>query len=101
MQESDDYAGEAIALVPWADLLNHSSLAGKESCLVHDQTPGVASLRAHRRYEEGEQVYDSYGPGLSPSKLLLDYGFVDPENVNYAVDLPVSTINVPISPFLG
>ncbi|KAL2620874.1 hypothetical protein R1flu_001079 [Riccia fluitans] len=81
--------GPSIALVPWADMLNHSSAAGKESCLVYDIQTKTASLRAHRSYNEGEQVYDSYGPNLSPSQLLLDYGFVDEENRNYAVDLPV------------
>ncbi|KAG6541758.1 hypothetical protein Mapa_016770 [Marchantia paleacea] len=82
-------SGPSIALVPWADMLNHSSAAGKESCLVYDSQTRTASLRAHKNYEEGEQVYDSYGPNLSPSQLLLDYGFVDKENRNYAVDLPV------------
>ncbi|PTQ28888.1 hypothetical protein MARPO_0152s0006 [Marchantia polymorpha] len=70
-------SGPSIALVPWADMLNHSSAAGKESCLVYDSQTRTASLRAHKNYEEGEQVYDSYGPNLSPSQLLLDYGFVD------------------------
>lgn len=82
--------GPSLALVPWADMLNHSSVAGKESCLVYDSHTRTASLRAHQVYDEGEQVYDSYGPNLSPSQLLLDYGFVDKDNRNYAVDLPVS-----------
>lgn len=85
-------SGPSIALVPWADMLNHSSAAGKESCLVYDSQTRTASLRAHKNYEEGEQVYDSYGPNLSPSQLLLDYGFVDKENRNYAVDLPASPL---------
>lgn len=76
-----------IALVPWADMLNHSSAAGKGSCLVYNPNSRIASLHAHRSYNQGEEVYDSYGPGLSPSKLLLDYGFVDLENHNHAVDL--------------
>jgi histone-lysine N-methyltransferase SETD3 len=77
-----------IALVPWADMLNHSSAAGKGSCLVYNPNSRIASLHAHRSYNQGEEVYDSYGPGLSPSRLLLDYGFVDLENQNHAVDLP-------------
>ncbi|CAM6014918.1 unnamed protein product [Sphagnum balticum] len=81
-----------IALVPWADMLNHSSAAGKGSCLVYNPNSRIASLHAHRSYNQGEQVYDSYGPGLSPSKLFLDYGFVDSENHNHAVDLPASTL---------
>eukprot|EP00967_Tisochrysis_lutea_P059366 scaffold75684_cov20-Tisochrysis_lutea.AAC.1 len=31
----------------------------------------------------GEEVFDSYGCNLSPSDLLLDYGFVDPHNTNH------------------
>lgn len=83
------FAEDTIALVPWADMLNHSSSAGRESCLVYDQKSGVATLQAHRTYSEGEQVFDSYGPSCSPSRLLLDYGFVDEENTNHSVDLPV------------
>jgi hypothetical protein len=93
LQEEEGQAWEMgsdpdIALVPWADMLNHSSAAGKGSCLVYNPNSRIASLHAHRSYNQGEQVYDSYGPGLSPSKLLLDYGFVDSENQNHAVDLP-------------
>ena len=84
------FGEETIALVPWADMLNHSSSAGRESCLVYNQRTGIASLKAHRAYAEGEQVYDSYGPSLSASKLLLDYGFVDEENSILSVDLPAS-----------
>lgn len=84
------FSEETIALVPWADMLNHSSSAGRESCLVYNQRTGIASLKAHRAYAEGEQVYDSYGPSLSASKLLLDYGFVDEENSIFSVDLPAS-----------
>ena len=83
------FVEETVALVPWADMLNHSSAAGRESCLVYDPRSGVATLQAHCTYSEGQQVFDSYGPNCSPSKLLLDYGFVDEENTKYAVDLPV------------
>lgn len=86
------FAEDTIALVPWADMLNHSSSAGRESCLVYDQKSGVATLQAHRTYSEGEQVFDSYGPSCSPSRLLLDYGFVDEENTNHSVDLPASVL---------
>jgi histone-lysine N-methyltransferase SETD3 len=71
-------------------MLNHSSSAGRESCLKYDHSRGIAYLKSHKSYKEGEQVFDSYGPNPSPSQLLLDYGFVDEENQNYCVDLPVS-----------
>lgn len=93
MQNDDSLwtdGGDSVVLVPWADMLNHSSSAGRESCLKYDHSRGIAYLSAHKSYKEGEQVFDSYGPNLSPSQLLLDYGFVDEENQNYCVDLPVS-----------
>lgn len=82
----------STVLVPWADMLNHSSSAGKESCLEYDCSKRVACLSAHTIYEEGEQVFDSYGPNLSPSQLLLDYGFVDDKNQNHSVDLPATVL---------
>lgn len=86
----DGDAGPQLALVPWADMLNHSSKAGQESCLIFDSETRFATLRSHKSYEQGEQVYDSYGPSLSCSQLLLDYGFVDEENHNHAVEFEVS-----------
>jgi hypothetical protein len=88
-KRAGSFVEETVALVPWADMLNHSSAAGRESCLVYDQRSGMATLQAHCAYSEGQQVFDSYGPNCSPSRLLLDYGFVDDENANHAVDLPV------------
>lgn len=92
MQDQDMWNNDShtTVLVPWADMLNHSSSAGKESCLTYDPSHQLARLRAHKSYEEGEQVFDSYGPNLSPSQLLLDYGFVDHDNKNHAVDLPAA-----------
>ena len=81
--------GNVVTLVPWADMLNHSSAAGGESCLRFHPPRGAASLRSHRRYEEGEEVEDSYGPTLTAGELLLDYGFVDAGKRNDAISLPV------------
>ncbi len=55
---------------------------------------GCASLCAHRSYAVGDEVHDSYGPSLSPSQLLLDYGFVDEANNNHRVDLDPAAIGV-------
>jgi hypothetical protein len=57
--------------------------AGSESCLRYNMDLGSAVLSAHRVYQAGEQVFDSYGPNLSPGDLLLDYGFVDSGNSNH------------------
>ncbi|KAH7279877.1 hypothetical protein KP509_37G041900 [Ceratopteris richardii] len=90
--DDDEFSEHSTVLVPWADMLNHSSLCGKESCLVYDSIKKLACLHASKDYLEGEQVFDSYGPNLSPSDLLLDYGFVDQENNNHRVDLPASCL---------
>lgn len=51
--------------------------------LTYVPEEGAAQLGAHCGYAPGAQVFDSYGPGLSPGDLLLDYGFVDPANDNH------------------
>jgi hypothetical protein len=43
-------------------------------------------------------VYDSYGPALSPSALLLDYGFVDATNRNDVLDVPCAEAAAPRGP---
>lgn len=64
--------------------LPHNSLLspGDASVLSYDVETDTCFLCAHRDYAPGEEVHDSYGPGLSPSDLLCDYGFVDPANTN-------------------
>ncbi|KAJ9520185.1 hypothetical protein QJQ45_030112 [Haematococcus lacustris] len=90
-------APDVLALVPWADSLSHASQAGPESCLRYCCDLQAASLSAHTAYQAGEEVFDSYGPGLSPSDLLLDFGFVDPGNRNHRVDVDVTQIVAPKS----
>ncbi|KAL6745779.1 hypothetical protein V8C86DRAFT_2967048 [Haematococcus lacustris] len=90
-------APDVLALVPWADSLSHASQAGPESCLRYCCDLQAASLSAHTAYQAGEEVFDSYGPGLSPSDLLLDFGFVDPTNRNHRVDVDVTQIVAPRS----
>ncbi|CAI7804642.1 unnamed protein product [Closterium sp. NIES-54] len=69
--------GLTLCLVPWADCLNHSSTATVLSCLTYDPDSRTARLGAHRAYPPGSEVFDSYGPWLSPRQLYLDHGFVD------------------------
>jgi len=92
-----EHVPDALALVPWADMLCHSSLAGPESCLRYDSNLQSASLSAHRAYQPGEEVFDSYGCNLSPSDLLLDYGFVDPHNTNHRTMINPHDIAAPRS----
>lgn len=77
---------DVLALVPWADLLCHSSEAGQEACLRYNCDLKAVVLYAHKAYQANEEVFDSYGPHLSPGDLLMDYGFVDPSNTHHRYD---------------
>ena len=70
-------ASSSIALVPWADGLNHSSSATQVSILKYNDATETASLQAHIAYKVGDQVFDSYGFNLSCTDMLLNYGFVE------------------------
>jgi len=87
--------GETLALVPYADLINHSPfsgayLDGRESgdWLVKDGFEEVI-LYAERPYRKMEQIYISYGP-KSNADLLLLYGFALERNPFNSVDVIVS-----------
>ncbi len=69
--------GDALALVPWADFVNHAP-----ECSAHldwDGGCGAVVLRTERPYAAGEQVFASYGQRAS-ADLLLTYGFAPPGN---------------------
>lgn len=62
--------GGELALVPWADMLNH-----KPGCKAYiDDSGGQVCLSPDRSYKPGEQVFASYGTRPS-SELLISYGF--------------------------
>ena len=65
----------ALALVPWADALNHSPNATSVSLLRFDKATNVATLRASRAYRAGEEVFDTYGVAKTPAETFLAYGF--------------------------
>lgn len=76
-----DPTGAFVALVPWADALNHSPDADERSLLSLTRDGGtgavVAELRASAAYAPGDEVHDSYGVGLTRADSFLRYGFVD------------------------
>jgi hypothetical protein len=92
---SDDelFGANILALVPWADSINHCSSAGERSMLQYDVTHDSAVLFAHKAYDAGEEVFDSYGTRLTPSDLLLDYGFVDPNNKIAAITVRANSFH--------
>lgn len=68
-----------VALVPWADMLNHSSEV--ETFLDYDKSSKGVVFTTDRPYQPGEQVFISYGR-KSNGELLLSYGFVPREGTN-------------------
>ncbi|KAL4443502.1 hypothetical protein ABPG75_011239 [Micractinium tetrahymenae] len=60
------------ALLPWADLLNHSPAS--TAFLDWDPAEAAVVLRTDRRYWPGEEVHISYGQKTG-GELLLSYGF--------------------------
>ncbi|PAN07976.1 hypothetical protein PAHAL_1G377500 [Panicum hallii] len=78
-----------VALVPWADMLNHSPEV--ETFLDFDKSSQGIVFTTDRSYQPGEQVFISYGK-KSSGELLLSYGFVPKEgtNPNDSVELLVA-----------
>ncbi|GAA0143965.1 methyltransferase [Lithospermum erythrorhizon] len=70
---------EKVALVPWADMLNHSCEV--ETFLDYDKSSKGVVFTTDRGYLPGEQVFISYGK-KSNGDLLLSYGFVPKEGTN-------------------
>ncbi|XP_057526922.1 ribulose-1,5 bisphosphate carboxylase/oxygenase large subunit N-methyltransferase, chloroplastic [Amaranthus tricolor] len=68
-----------VALVPWADMLNHSCEV--ETFLDYDKSSEGIVFTTDRSYQPGEQVFISYGK-KSNGELLLSYGFVPKEGTN-------------------
>ena len=88
-------AGESIALVPYADLINHSPFSGafvdarEEGDWIFKTGKEEVVLYADRGFRKMEQVYISYGQ-KSNADLLLLYGFALERNPFNSVDVTVS-----------
>ncbi|CAI5531578.1 unnamed protein product [Closterium sp. Naga37s-1] len=75
-----------LALVPFADMINHN--AHTHTLLCYDEEQQAIEIIADRDYEPGEQVLVSYGD-LSSGVLALDFGFTVPNNPHDSVELCV------------
>mmetsp|Transcript_4373 Transcript_4373/g.8035 ORF Transcript_4373/g.8035 Transcript_4373/m.8035 type:complete len:573 (+) Transcript_4373:79-1797(+) len=87
--------GETLALVPYADLINHSCFsqayidAREAGDWLFKTGEEEVILYADRGYRRMEQIYISYGP-KSNAELLLLYGFAVERNPFNSVDVTVS-----------
>jgi histone-lysine N-methyltransferase SETD3 len=87
--------GETLALVPYADLINHSPFsqayidARETGDWLFKTGEEEVILYADRSYRRMEQIYISYGP-KSNAELLLLYGFAVERNPFNSVDVTVS-----------
>ncbi|GAB2285171.1 hypothetical protein Dimus_019623 [Dionaea muscipula] len=79
--------GGKVALVPWADMLNHSCEV--QTYLDYDKSSKGVVFTTDRAYQPGEQVFISYGK-KSNGELLLSYGFVAKEGTNPSDSVEVS-----------
>jgi len=86
--------GEAVALVPYADLINHSPFStayinakqGEKS--IFGDEPDNVVVFADRAFKKMEQVFISYGQKAN-SELLLLYGFSLDRNPFNSVEVSV------------
>jgi hypothetical protein len=87
--------GETLAMVPYADLINHSAFsqayidARQSGDWLFKNGEEEVILYADRGYRRMEQIYISYGP-KSNAELLLLYGFAVERNPYNSVDVTVS-----------
>eukprot|EP00746_Dinoflagellata_sp_MGD_P137738 gnl/MRDRNA2_/MRDRNA2_71500_c0_seq1.p1 gnl/MRDRNA2_/MRDRNA2_71500_c0~~gnl/MRDRNA2_/MRDRNA2_71500_c0_seq1.p1 ORF type:complete len:593 (+),score=120.55 gnl/MRDRNA2_/MRDRNA2_71500_c0_seq1:55-1833(+) len=77
--------GGEMVLCPWADMMNHKP--GVKAFFDYDKSSNAVVLTVDRDYDEGEQVFISYGQ-RSSAELMLSYGFVPPAgNPDEAVEV--------------
>lgn len=94
--------GEALAMVPYADLINHSAFsrayidARETGDWLFKTGEEEVILYADRGYRKMEQIYISYGP-KSNADLLLLYGFALERNPYNSVDVTVSIAAPPFA----
>ncbi|CAN6210687.1 unnamed protein product [Urochloa humidicola] len=97
--------GDKLALIPFADLVNHSPAITSEGSTWEIKGKGLFgreamfSLRTPVDVKSGEQIYVQYDLDKSNAELALDYGFIEsnPSRDSYTVTLEISESD----PFYG
>ncbi|KAJ3677394.1 hypothetical protein LUZ60_003118 [Juncus effusus] len=98
--------GDNLALIPFADLVNHSNEINSEELSYEIKGKGffgrdqVFALRTPLSVKSGQQVYIQYDLKKSNAELALDYGLTDisnPTRNSYTLTLEISQSD----PFYG
>lgn len=79
-----------MALVPFLDLFNHSDYADSTSFFRLNSHP-IFELVTNRQYKKNHQIFISYGLHDN-TKLLLEYGFIIPNNRYDYIEITLSDI---------
>ncbi|XP_030748604.1 SET domain-containing protein 4 [Sitophilus oryzae] len=74
----------SMALCPLLDMFNHHYMAGTNADVIQDKGQLYYELRTLRNYKKHEQFFICYG-SHDNVRLLLEYGFFIPGNVNDCV----------------
>uniref|UniRef100_A0A8R1I267 SET domain-containing protein n=1 Tax=Caenorhabditis japonica TaxID=281687 RepID=A0A8R1I267_CAEJA len=82
----DNSDGDTIAVIPFVDMLNHDPIKF-QGVALHEKLNGRYVVQAKRQIMGGEQVFVCYGPHDN-TRLLVEYGFTLPENLNTKVLIP-------------
>lgn len=64
-------------MVPFIDLVNHSSKANVQYDQDEDTKAAILKLKAGKVIEAGEELFINYGADKSASEMLFSYGFVE------------------------
>eukprot|EP01041_Mallomonas_annulata_P000358 gene358-655_t len=76
-----------FTLVPGLDLANHSPQPNSKH--EYDSTSGLFTLTATKDIAEGEEICISYGTQRDNISMIALYGFMDPDNNNDVLIVPL------------
>ena len=82
--------GQKRVMLPAFDILNHRF--GAEAVLAHSTAENCNILKSNEAFEEGDQVYISYGETRDNLKMLMIYGFCVPRNPDAQVFFDVQDL---------
>ena len=84
---------ENLALAPFLDLFNHSSMANVEAGLnlQSNASESFYEIKTNTKYRKYDQVFINYGPHCN-LRLYVEYGFSEERNENDFVPVTISEV---------